>query len=124
MSWKPEVIADNSGKWNSNGLRFATKAEAELYVRDLAGRWTSVREWRVVECDDTVTHVWAHKSITVARIMQACERQRMTLDNPGLCIACGNEQEGCEPDARKYECEACGEKSVYGAEELLLRVLP
>jgi hypothetical protein len=65
-----------------------------------------------------------HSSITLRRIMQVCERYRMTLDNPGLCIACGNEQDGCEPDARKYECEVCGEKAVYGAEELLLHVLP
>jgi hypothetical protein len=56
--------------------------------------------------------------------MQANERRRMTLDDPGLCLACGNEQAGCEPDARKYRCEACGERAVYGAEELLLRVLP
>jgi predicted RNA-binding Zn-ribbon protein involved in translation (DUF1610 family) len=66
----------------------------------------------------------AHPSITVRRLMEACERYRMTLDNPGLCVTCGNEQAGVEPDARKYECEACGEPAVYGAEELLLRVLP
>jgi len=66
----------------------------------------------------------AHKSVTLRRIMQACERYRLTLDNPGLCVACGNEQDGCEPDARRYTCEACGESEVYGAEELLLRVLP
>lgn len=65
-----------------------------------------------------------HPSITLARIMQACERHRMTLDDPGLCLACGNEQDGCEPDARRYQCDACGERAVYGAEELLLRVLP
>ena len=31
---------------------------------------------------------------------------------------------GCQlmPRARKYECEACGERAVYGAEELLLMV--
>jgi len=38
----------------------------------------------------------------------------------GICITCGYEQEGVEPDARKYECEDCGERKVYGAEELLL----
>jgi hypothetical protein len=27
MAWKPEVIADNTGKWYGNGLRFATKEE-------------------------------------------------------------------------------------------------
>ncbi len=38
----------------------------------------------------------------------------------GFCIVCGFEQGGCEPDARKYECEDCGAHSVYGAEELLI----
>lgn len=43
-----------------------------------------------------------------------------TLDNPGFCIACGEDADGCEPDARGYECESCGRPKVYGAEELLL----
>jgi len=34
MSWKPEVIADSSGKWCGNALRFATREEAEANVRD------------------------------------------------------------------------------------------
>jgi len=54
--------------------------------------------------------------------MEAVERQMSSLDNPGFCIACGADAEGCEPDARGYECECCGEKAVYGAEELLLRL--
>jgi hypothetical protein len=61
-----------------------------------------------------------HPSITADRILAACERQMTSLDNPGFCIACGEEAEGCEPDARGYECEACGESAVFGAEELLL----
>lgn len=54
MSYKAEVIADNSGQWCSNALRFATREEAETYVSDLAWRWTSVRDTRVVECEDPV----------------------------------------------------------------------
>ena len=27
-----------------------------------------------------------------------------------------------EPDARRVECESCGERKVYGAEELLFRI--
>jgi hypothetical protein len=54
MSWKAEVIADNSGKFCGNGLRFATQREAEAYARDLANRWTLVSEWRVVESDEPV----------------------------------------------------------------------
>ena len=41
----------------------------------------------------------------------------------GFCIACGEIQEGIEPDALRYECECCGESRVYGAEELVLRGL-
>jgi hypothetical protein len=58
MSWKPEVIADNTGKWCGNALCFATKAEAEAYVTELAYRWSSVRNHRVVESEDLVSYVW------------------------------------------------------------------
>jgi hypothetical protein len=57
-SWVPEVIADNSGKWSRNGLRFATKAEAEANAQNLLWRWLAVRETRVVETDDPVNYRW------------------------------------------------------------------
>ena len=39
----------------------------------------------------------------------------------GGCLSCGDKMwSGIEPDARGYECEVCGEKKVYGAEELLI----
>jgi hypothetical protein len=39
----------------------------------------------------------------------------------GLCLACGEwSGGGCEPDARNYECEACGARAVYGTEECLM----
>lgn len=56
MSYKVEVIADNSGKWCGNGLRFLTLAEAEAYANSLFGRWMAVRETRVVECADPVNY--------------------------------------------------------------------
>lgn len=61
-----------------------------------------------------------HPSITSERVCEAVERGLFGLDNPGFCTACGAEADGCEPDARGYECESCGAKKVYGAEELLL----
>ena len=64
-----------------------------------------------------------HRSITVDRVLGAVERQRTTLDNPGFCIACGQDADGCEPDARRYECESCGERAVYGAEELMFHMV-
>ena len=38
----------------------------------------------------------------------------------GFCLACGNTQMGVEPDARRYECEGCGEHLVYGLQELMI----
>jgi hypothetical protein len=64
-----------------------------------------------------------HPDVTIDAITEACERQMFGTDNPGFCVACGNEQGGCEPDAAGYECEACGEKQVYGAQELLFHVV-
>jgi hypothetical protein len=43
-----EVIADDSGKFCGNGLRFDTAKEAVAYGSDLASRWVLVREFRVV----------------------------------------------------------------------------
>jgi hypothetical protein len=59
----------------------------------------------------------AKSPVTIDQIMAAVEQD----DNLGICLACGEEQGGCEPDAREYECESCGARKVYGAEELLIR---
>lgn len=53
--------------------------------------------------------------VTQEQVIAAVEAD----DNIGFCIACGDEAYNVEPDGRKYECESCGEKKVYGAEELL-----
>ena len=53
-SYAVEVIADASGEWCGNALRFATREEAEAYARDLFSRWTLVKEFRVVESTDPV----------------------------------------------------------------------
>jgi hypothetical protein len=58
MSFKPEVIADSSGKWCGNALRFATREEAEANVQNLMMRWFAVRDTRVVESDDPVNYRW------------------------------------------------------------------
>lgn len=63
-----------------------------------------------------------HASITDEVVLDACERQNMTLDNPGFCLACGVEAGGCDPDAEDYECEACGEHEVQGCCNLLLEI--
>jgi hypothetical protein len=63
-----------------------------------------------------------HKSITMDLICALVEESMFGMSDIGLCIACGEEQYGVEPDARKYECEGCGKRAVYGAQELLFEV--
>jgi len=52
--------------------------------------------------------------------MDDCEYVQLSDDYTGFCISCGETQEGCEPDARGYECESCGQHKVYGLEELMM----
>lgn len=63
-----------------------------------------------------------HPAITQERVIEAVQRQLTTLDNPGFCVACGEEAMGCEPDMREGRCENCGEPKVYGAEELMFHL--
>lgn len=60
-----------------------------------------------------------HSSITLDRVLPLAEEQMCGLSNPGICLACGEERDGCEPDAREYTCDNCNESQVYGAEEIL-----
>jgi hypothetical protein len=71
MSFKPEVVADSTGKFYGNALRFATREEAEANVRDLMMRWFAVRETRVVESDDPVNYRWVDGKLVEIAAEQA-----------------------------------------------------
>jgi len=58
MSWKIEVVVDDSGEWEGDPLRFETQREALAYARDLEFRWSAVRDKRVVKSEDPVNHTW------------------------------------------------------------------
>jgi hypothetical protein len=58
--------------------------------------------------------------INVDALMEAAEDCMFGMSNAGFCIACGEESDGCEPDARNYPCDACGKRKVFGAPELIL----
>lgn len=61
-----------------------------------------------------------HKNITPRRVVEAVREQMFGTQDTEFCVACGEPQEGVEPDAERYECECCGERKVYGAEILLV----
>jgi hypothetical protein len=65
VSYKPEVIADNSGIWCGNSLRFATREEAEANVHALMMRWFLVRETRVVESDEPPNAEWVEGQLVL-----------------------------------------------------------
>ena len=56
MSFRPMVKVGN--EWAGNGIRFATREEAESSARDLAMRWTLVLDHRADESDDPVNCKW------------------------------------------------------------------
>lgn len=71
MSYEAQVIADSSGEWVGNQLRFETFQEAESYVSDLSYRWTSVRNTRVVPSDDPVTTKWKDgRTVSVVELVK------------------------------------------------------
>lgn len=57
---------------------------------------------------------WVYQSSDMIAAAIECD------EDLGFCIKCGAEHGGIEPDARQYPCEECGERRVYGAEEILL----
>ncbi len=63
-----------------------------------------------------------HPSITSERVVGLVESTFGSLEDPGLCVACGEQAYNVEPDAREYPCYHCGARKVYGAQELLFEV--
>lgn len=64
-----------------------------------------------------------HRTITEERLSEMVERRMTSLDNPGVCLSCGIEVDGVEPDAADYECETCGDPTVFGADEALMMLV-
>lgn len=61
-----------------------------------------------------------HKSVTVDRITEVAKKSMFGTEDNGICISCGEDAYGVEPDAEKYTCETCGKNTVFGGEQLLL----
>ena len=64
----------------------------------------------------------ARKNLDADAVIDAVKREMFGMDNPGFCIECGEENDGCEADAEEYECACCEEHAVFGAAELLMYI--
>lgn len=53
-------------------------------------------------------------------VMNEDEYQGLEAEQAGLCLACGAEAYGVEPDATGYRCEECDARRVVGVEQALL----
>ncbi len=60
-----------------------------------------------------------HASVTFERVRALAEG----CGNIGVCITCGEEVSGVEPDARKYLCDGCGQDAAYGVEQIIIEGL-
>lgn len=54
MSWKIEVVMDDSGEWEGDGRRFATEEDALTRAHELEWRCAAVRDKRIVWSADPV----------------------------------------------------------------------
>lgn len=62
--------------------------------------------------------VAVHASVTATRVYTLVEA---SLDGTtGICLYCGAERDGVEPDAERYPCPACGYNWVFGIEQIVL----
>ncbi len=65
-----------------------------------------------------------HPSITLERVTAGARASMFGHADGGACVYCGADVAGfVEPDAERYECEACGRRGVYGWEALLFEVV-
>lgn len=69
---------------------------------------------------EKISKAFQNGTLNTDDVLKAAEAQMFGMENDGFCTSCGNQQGGCEPDARNYECEECGERAVFGAAELMM----
>lgn len=59
-------------------------------------------------------------NLSEEELLEAVKESMFGMESLGFCRYCGEEATGVEPDAERYECDSCGKRGVYGAEQILL----
>ena len=64
-----------------------------------------------------------HASLSPTRIESLAHEAFWQPDPPGVCIACGTEVRGIDPERERAPCGACGARRVYGAQRLVFLLM-
>lgn len=75
---------------------------------------------KAIRATTEVDGTQVHASVTADRVLAMAEESMVGTEDDGICIACGEDAMGVEPDAEQVQCQLCGELAVYGGEQLLL----
>lgn len=70
-------------------------------------------------CESLVERAWAARPQSSGRTITIAKYRSMSRNMTGLCMRCSKLQHNTEPDARRYPCDKCHKRTVYGPDSLL-----
>ena len=71
---------------------------------------------------ETGVDLTMHESLTPDRVLGRLREAKADGEHIGFCRRCGAEDGAIERDAIRRECPECGEETVEGADEMMMRV--
>lgn len=64
-----------------------------------------------------------HVSIDARRVVSMLDESWKDMSDPGICLLCGTEHHGIEPDAEHLDCDHCQADQVTGIELIAARMM-
>ena len=58
-----------------------------------------------------------YAKVSISLAVSEADWREARGDDLEWCEACGSDHGGREPDVRRYDCEACERRTVFGAED-------
>ena len=64
-----------------------------------------------------------HPTLSPERVESLAHEAFWQPDPPGVCIACGTEVRGIDPERERATCPSCGQRAVSGAQRLVFLMM-
>lgn len=119
---KKDLIADfNANKdFQTPSGSYINKSQIlEMNMSTIQVRYSNNRKTTVIDVTPGIVSL-PPKEKKLKNMITLEEYEDLTSGYMGYCTSCGFTQEGVEDDAQNYECDDCGESTVFGAGELLM----